>query len=616
MIKPLRITLLFIVLALSAGTAYSDWQVSAEFPDWQGRTDDTLAMNSMISFKFWHGQGEITVAPSKSAKSFRLFVNDKELGTSGMTGGKTYHLSIADAVKDGMNTLHVSGIRPSGAKVKVMIPYPEILPGTLEESGINPKTLELISDIISADIAEGFTSAQLAVVRHGRLVYESSWGKLNASDPESSSVDSMTMYDLASVTKMFGLNYAVQKLLTDGRMNLDTPVYKILGDGYLNATLSLRYGKGTKANASDMRKWKARIRIRDLLNHEAGYPPEIQYQNANYDLHALKHNPKAVNVLCSYTRADTLKALMKTPLMYEPGTKRIYSDIDYMLMCFIVERVSGVRLDDYLRENFTRPMGLSRISYNPLSNDYTVNDCAATELNGNTFDGEEIFPRVRRYTLQGEVHDGKAWYSMEGVSGHAGLFASASDLARLASLMLTGGSGRHKYFSRTVMDMFMSPQSALSGNWGIGWWREGEMRRAYYFGTQSSSFTIGHQGWTGTLAMIDPERDLVVVYLTNKINSPVVKPLRKTKIFAGNWYTSATLGFVPQILSMGLDSDADITDELRALTLDMAEGSLRLIPKGAGRKHPAVRNAASKIAVFRKWNADDDSVRELEKRLP
>ena len=594
----------------------SPWQVSADIPGWVGRIDDSLAVNNMVSFRFWHGQGTIWVTPSKGVKSFRLFLNGKELRTSGMTGGNTYGVSIAAAVRDGTNTLHVSSITPQNGKVRVMIPYPEVLPGPLSESGINPKALALISDIVASDVANGFTSAQLAVIRHGRLVHEASWGRLNSLDPKSPLVDSRTMYDLASVTKMFGVNYAIQKLCTDGKLDIDTPVHKILGDGYLNATLALRYDKGVKFTPSEMRNWKGTIRVRDLMSHMAGYPSEIQYHNANYDVESRKNDVNTVNPLLSYNHEDTLTSIMRTPLMYIPRTKRIYSDIDYMLLGFIVEKVAGKGLDEYLRDTFARPMGLTRITYNPLASGYTPNDCAATELHGNTYDGALNFPHIRKYTLQGEVHDGKAWYSMGGVSGHAGLFASAGDLAKLASIMLTGGYGRHRYFSRTVMDMFMSPQSETSGNWGIGWWREGEMQRAFYFGTQSSSFAVGHQGWTGVLAMIDPERDLVVVYLTNKINSPVLKPLRRTKIFAGNWYTSATLGFVAQIMGMGLDSDADITGELRALTLDMAEGSLKLIPKGAGKTHPAVRNAASKIAVFRRWNADEGTARRLEKQLP
>ena len=613
-----RVILLWLAVLVCCVPVYADdspWQVEAEIPGWIGRIDDSLAVNNMVSFRFWHGQGTIWAAPSKEVKSFRLFLNGTELRTSGMTGGNIYAVSIADAARDGTNTLHVSSITPQGGTVKVMIPYPEVLPGPLSESGINPKALALISDIIASDVANGFTSAQLAIVRHGRLVHESSWGRLNSLDPRSPLVDSQTMYDLASVTKMFALNYSVQKLFTEGKLDIDTPVHKILGNEYLTSTLNLKYNGGVKASAATMKNWKSTIRVRDLLNHKAGYPPSIEYYNASYDVQSLKPNLRATNPLRSYRHETTLTSIMRTPLFYTPRTRQVYSDIDYMLLCYIVEKVTGKGLDEYFRETFARPLGLTRITYNPLASGYTPNDCAATELHGNTYDGALDFPYIRRHTLQGEVHDGKAWYSMGGVSGHAGLFSNASDLAKLASIMLTGGYGRQKYFSRTVMDMFMSPQTKTSGNWGIGWWREGEMQRVHYFGTQSSSFAVGHQGWTGVLVIIDPERDLVMVYLTNKINSPVIKPLRRTKIFAGNWYTSATLGFVSQILGMGLDSDADITNQLRALTLDMAEGSLTLIPKGAGRGHPAVRNAASKIAVFRKWTNDEGTARRLEGRL-
>jgi AraC-like DNA-binding protein len=90
--------------------------------------------------------------------------------------------------------------------------------------------------------------------------------------------------------------------------------------------------------------------------------------------------------------------------------------------------------------------------------------------------------------------------------------------------MLTGGYGGNRYFSRNVMDTFMAPKKEDAANWGLGWWREGDFQRSWYFGTQSPSDTIGHQGWTGTLVMIDRQNDLVIVYLTNKINSPVTDP--------------------------------------------------------------------------------------------
>ena len=110
--------------------------------------------------------------------------------------------------------------------------------------------------------------------------------------------------------------------------------------------------------------------------------------------------------------------------------------------------------------------------------------------------------------------------------------------------------------------------------------------------------------WKGypdnTLAMVDASRDLVIVYLTNKINSPVTDGSNPNK-FDGNAYTASSLGFVPQILSIGLDEQADISAQLMDLLADMAAESLKLIPEDAGSDHPSVKNARSKIAVLKAW---------------
>ena len=307
------------------------------------------------------------------------------------------------------------------------------------------------------------------------------------------------------------------------------------------------------------------------------------------------------NICYAVTREDTLRAIFKTPLIYEPGSKTVYSDVDYMLLTYVVEKITGRRLDDYMKETFYDPLGLDLVTFLPLENGFAADDCAATELNGNTRDGSVFFPGIRTETLQGQVHDEKAWYCMGGVAGHAGLFASAGDLAKLAAVMLTGGYGEHRFFSRDVMDMFTAPKSFDFGQWGLGWWREGDDKRVWYFGTQSSSDTVGHQGWTGTLVMIDPSRDLVVVYLTNKINSPVTDPVQNRNGFSGSCFTASTLGFVPQILSIGMDRDTDISGQLLDLLADMAAESLKKIPESAGADHPYVRNALSKISVLRKW---------------
>ncbi|MBQ6971114.1 MAG: serine hydrolase [Synergistaceae bacterium] len=468
-------------------------------------------------------------------------------------------------------------------------------------AGIRPEALALISDIISSDVASGFPGAQLAIIRNGRLIYSNAWGKTDTSNPHSPSVTRETLYDLASVSKVLTVNYAVQKLASEGRLDADAKISDILGSIYLTETISAPYSPVSKKT---MRLWKSAVTVRDVMCHRAGYPPEIHYHDKNYDLSTFTHNPRANNPLYTgitpspQTRAETFRAILRTPLQYKPRTKIVYSDIDYMLMCFVIEKISGMRLDEYLAVNFWRPLGLTHMTYCPLEHGFSVDEIAASEIDGNTATrGVRVkFPGLRDSLIVGEVHDEKAYHSMAGISGHAGLFANAEDTARLLSLMLTGEYGGREYFTRDVIDMFTSPQDE-AGIWGIGWWRRGS-KRTYYFGTKSSPETFGHQGFTGTLVMIDPSRNLVIAYFTNKLNTPALMPLRKNKTFAGSWYTASELGFVPEILYTGLDTSGDISEELAEISGRLYAESLRKIPQGAGKNHPSRKNADSKREIL------------------
>lgn len=471
-------------------------------------------------------------------------------------------------------------------------------------AGIRPESFALISDIISSDIAHGFPSAQLAVIRNGQLVYSNAWGKTDTSSPDSPPVTRETLYDLASVSKVLTVCYAVQKLVSEGRLDVDAKIADILGDSYLTETIAVPY---SPVNKRIMRKWKFSVTVRDVMCHRAGYPPEIHYHDKNYDLATFTHNPKSRNPLYTgitpspETRAETFRAILRTPLQYKPRSKIVYSDIDYMLMCFVVETVTGMRLDEYLAVNFWRPLGLTHMTFNPLAHGFSPDEIAATEIDGNTITrGVTVkFPGLRDSVIVGEVHDEKAYHSMSGVSGHAGLFANAEDTARLLTLMLTGEYGGHKFFTREVIDMFTSPQDE-AGIWGIGWWRKGS-KRTYYFGKKSSPETFGHQGFTGTLVMVDPSRNLVIAFLTNKLNTSAVMPLRRSKTFAGNWYTTSTLGFVPEILYAGLDTSGDISGELAGIAERLCAESMKQIPERAGKTHPSRMNAESKKSVLRRW---------------
>ncbi len=584
------------------------WQRQAVFPDWKGYTDDTLAMNHMVSFDYYHGQGTIWLHASEEVDSFILYVNGTRFEFP-EAGGRSFSVDISGLSVDGTNTLQVSNIQPRGTKqaVEVYIPFPTVedAGGSLE--GIQPMAMKLVSDLIRTDIAYGFSSAQLAVVKNGRLVINQAWGLANSHEPdgaqiyEGPEVTTDTLYDLASVTKMFSVNYAIQKLVTDGMLDVDTRIVDILGEEFAEDTLDIQYeGAGEEVDHKTQIEWKSELTVRDILRHQGGFPAGPPYNNPDYDMALQTVGEPGCNLCYAVTREDTLAAICKTPLIYEPGTATVYSDVDYMLLTFVVESITGQRLDEYMAETFYEPMGLEHITFLPLENGFTPDDCAATELNGNTRDGNVDFEGVRTETLQGEVHDERAWYCMEGVSGHAGLFSNAADLARLASVMISGGYGENRFFSRNVIDMFTSPKSLGYSQWGLGWWREGDSQRVWYFGTQSDPSTIGHQGWTGTLVMIDPSRDLIIVYLTNKINSPITND-ENPNGFDGSLYTASTLGFVPQILSIGMDSEGDITEQLLDLLADMAQGSMELIPEDAGEDHASVQNAFSKIALLRSW---------------
>ena len=606
------------------------WQKTVLFPDAWGYADDTLAMNSMVSYQSYHGQGYFCLTVAPEVEQFSLYVNNQRIDTRTLTPGN-YRIDCSDCAIDGRNTLQVTNIRPAGltGAISVYIPYPVVLDGSPEESGINPEALRLVSDLIQSDIDHGFPSAQLAIIRHGRLVSSQAWGRLNSYHPDGTRTDSPavttdTLYDLASVTKVMTVNYALQKLITEGRLDVNAKIVDLLGPAFADDTLEIHYSNTEFPGLEQMKAWKAALTVRDLLCHQGGFPSDIHFYNDRFDMEKLSAWPLGHNLLFTgcdgsdETRQNTLKAIFKAPLMYQPGTKTVYSDLDYMILCFVIETITGQRLDRYMQETFFDPMHLTRIAFNPLQNGFSELDCAATELNGNTRDHLVSFPGIRDYTLQGEVHDEKAWYSMGGVSGHAGLFASAPDLARLGFVMLTGGYGENRFFSRSVMDLFTAPKSSAAGQYGLGWQRNGEDQRPWYYGTQTTSDTVGHQGWTGTLIMIDPDRDLVIVYLTNKINSPVTSPDRVNR-FNGNYYTASTLGFVPQLLSVGLDSGADITAQLTDLLADMANESTKRIDS-ADANHPSVINVKSKLAVLRRWAKDRPDLLaiadEIESRLP
>ncbi|KUJ83736.1 penicillin binding protein PBP4B [Microbulbifer flavimaris] len=416
--------------------------------------------------------------------------------------------------------------------------FPVLRPAERPEAvGFSSAGLARVDQLIEQDIAEGFPGAALLIIKDGRIVKNSQYGFRQKFDGDRllanpAKVGRNTLFDLASNTKMYATNFALQKLASEGHLDLQAPVQKYLPE--------FADQKG------DPIRGKNKVRVMDLLNHSAGFSPDPQY-----------HNPKVAKALFSQERDKTLRFMPLSPLSYEPGTKTAYSDTDYMLLGLLVERITGQHLDTYVEQQIYAPLGLENTKFNPLKKGYDVSQFAATERMGNTRNGSIDFPNIRRHTLIGEVHDEKAFYSMGGVSGHAGLFSTTSDLAVLLQVMLNGGGyGDVCLFDRPTIQRFTSPSPA-NATFGLGWRRNANEDMQWMFGTQASAEAYGHTGWTGTLTLIDPTFDLGIVLLTNKKHSPLVEPEKDSNRFAGDLFATGRYGAVATAVYEALLSGID-----------------------------------------------------------
>ncbi|AZV49181.1 penicillin binding protein PBP4B [Bacillus halotolerans] len=401
----------------------------------------------------------------------------------------------------------------------------------VEPKTINPETaqfsskkLRKVDQMIERDIAAGFPGAVLVVVKDGRMIKKEAYGYSKKYDGAEllrrpAKMKTRTMFDLASNTKMYAANFALQRLVSQGKLDVYEKVSAYLPD--------------FKDQPTDRIKGKDNIRVIDVLQHQSGLPSSFYF-----------YSPEKAGMYYSQEREKTIEYLMKIPLDYETGTKHVYSDIGYMLLGCIVEKLTGKPLDVYTEQELYKPLKLKHTLYNPLQKGFKAKQFAATERMGNTRDGVIHFPHIRIDTLQGEVHDEKAFYSMEGVSGHAGLFSNADDMAILLQVMLNKGTYRNvSLFDQKTADLFTAP-SATDPTFGLGWRRNGSKSMEWMFGPYASENAYGHTGWTGTVTIIDPAYNLGIALLTNKKHSPVADPAENPNVFEGDQFSTGSYGSV------------------------------------------------------------------------
>lgn len=589
-------TLLILLNMLIFLNVFS-YQIEKSFPVDKDSFDDSILTNDMFEFKAFKNQGYI-ILDYEGLNRADIYINGVKLKIDDLKGKGTTKIDISKITKNDKNIFQISNLE---GKVSVKIPYPTITENKKIKS-YNSETIKFLDEFVQAEIKAGLPSAQIAVIKDGNLEILSSYGYVNNYNQDGSEIKDKikvtdeTVYDLASNTKMYATNYAIMKLVSEKKLNLDDYVYKF-------------YPEFTGNN-------KEKVQISDLLKHQAGFPPDPQYFNDKYD----KDDgiPNGKNDLYAIGKENVRKAIMKTPLIYEPKTSTKYSDVDYMLLGLIVEKVTSKDLDTYLKENFYNKLNLKKTTFNPLKYGIAKNVVAATELNGNTRDNTIDFVNARKYTIQGEVHDEKAYYSMGGVSGHAGLFSNAYEVAKLAQIIINeGGYDNIKFFDKTTLDNFVKSKD-INASYGLGWRRQGDFIYKWAFSGLASRETVGHTGWTGTLTVIEPSQNLVIVLLTNAKNSRVIDPAKKPNDFYGNHYYTTNYGVISSIIIdaySNMNNKKDTNLRMNNILEDLINGKYNLIKSDSDYKNSAdIKDTVELINLLEKrigkLNSEYQKIRE------
>jgi CubicO group peptidase (beta-lactamase class C family) len=411
--------------------------------------------------------------------------------------------------------------------------------------GMSSERLAKIDHVVERGIsAGGYPGAAVVVGRRGAAVWEKGFGKLSWESSSAKVSPDRTIYDLASLTKVVGTTTAIMVLYDEGKIRLDDPV-------------SVYVPEFTGGN-------KDHVTVRMLLEHRSGLP-------AGRDLWRSAHTPEEA-------RAEVIS----TPLGCEPGRCYEYSDLGADMLGFVVEAASGERLDHFLAERVFQPLGMTDTGFRPA--DSLKTRVAPTEV-----------APPRGYPLQGEVHDENA-YALGGVAGHAGLFSTAADLAVFAQMMLNGGEYNG---TRIVADSTVALfTKRAAGTRALGWDTcAGSGSCGQYLGEDA----YGHTGFTGTSLWLDPDRDMFVVLLTNRVHEARAK--RPAKVIS--------------------DVRADLADAAALAVTDYADGPMvmpakfradRAIDWNRPERRPRHHSAKKKNAHASKSTAHASTSKSTPKR--
>ena len=339
-------------------------------------------------------------------------------------------------------------------------------------AGFNQRKLQIARKILTNAAAKhAFAGSVALVARHGRIALQAADG-FAVLFPSRERMKLSTLFDLASVTKAVATTTSVMILIEQRKLGLNQRIADIL--------------------PSFSRARKRDIKIKHLLSHTSGLP-------AWSDFYTRHTNQGAI--------IDEIAGSIE--LTSKPGTHSTYSDLGFMVLGAIVEQAGGYSLQRFSRENIFKPLGMRHTSFNPTLSNHHI---AATE-----------YSNWRSQFIRGKVHDENA-AATKGVSGHAGLFSNALDLAVFCQMMLNGGTydDARILSEESVKQMTSNQTLELGSYFGWGWWMK--TSGTPNVGERLSPHAFGHNGYTGTSIWMDPKTGLSIVLLTNRIH-----PVREGK---------------------------------------------------------------------------------------
>jgi CubicO group peptidase (beta-lactamase class C family) len=372
-----------------------------------------------------------------------------------------------------------------------------------EDAGVNSDNLKEIDNIASEAIrAQATPGIVVFVAKNGKVIFNKGYGHHTYENGIPENV--ADIFDLASLTKTTATTPTVMRLYEQHKLNLDTNI-----GAYI-----------PKARTLPMNE----IKVREVMLHQAGFIPYIPFHNfiktGDYSRDSSATYPTKV-ADNYFIKNDYFKEVMWPKMLTSPIKTRgqyVYSDISMYVMKDIVERISGIPLNQYVLDNFYTPLGMQTAGFLPRDR-FAKDKIVPTE--------QDTY--FRKTLLQGYVHDQGAALA-GGVSGHAGLFASANDVGILYQMLLNRGTyGGQEYFKPETVDMFTAKQSNVSRR-GLGFDRWDPDLTKKYPSELASAQTYGHTGYTGTCVWVDPARGLVYVFLSNRVYPTVTDKLSNLKI--------------------------------------------------------------------------------------